>query len=61
MLGCPNLPQYAITEEDCDEGQAGRSFSDDAVGSMFAAAKGQVGRPAAPAQRLPPPGCADVV
>ncbi|KAL4429370.1 hypothetical protein ABPG77_005144 [Micractinium sp. CCAP 211/92] len=41
VLGCPNLPQYAITEEDCDEGQAGRSFSDDAVGSMFAAAKGQ--------------------
>lgn len=41
VLGCPNLPQYAISEEDCDEGQAGRSFSDDAVGSMFAAAKGQ--------------------
>lgn len=61
VLGCPNLPQYAITEEDCDEGQAGRSFSDDAVGSMFAAAKGQVGGPCAPAQRLPPPGCADVV
>lgn len=43
VLGCPNLPQYAISEADCDEGQAGRSFSDEAVGTMFAACKGQVG------------------
>ena len=44
MLGCPNLPQYAISEADCDEGQAGRSFSDEAVGTMFAACKDQVRR-----------------
>jgi hypothetical protein len=42
VLGCPNLPQYAISEEDCDEGQAARSFSDEAIGTMFAACKGQV-------------------
>jgi len=42
VLGCPNLPQQAISEEDCDEGQAGRSFSDETIGTMFAAAKGQV-------------------
>ncbi|EFN54129.1 hypothetical protein CHLNCDRAFT_31694 [Chlorella variabilis] len=41
VLGCPNLPQYAITADDCDEGQAARSFSDEAVGTMFAASKGQ--------------------
>ncbi|KAI7841336.1 hypothetical protein COHA_004954 [Chlorella ohadii] len=41
VLGCPNLPQYAISEADCDEGQAGRSFSDEAVGTMFAACKDQ--------------------
>ena len=59
MLGCPNLPQYAITDADCDEGQAGRSFSDEAVGTMFAACKGQVCvvgmQTAAAAARLLPP------
>ena len=44
VLGCPNLPQYAISEADCDEGQAARSFSDEAIGTMFAAAEGQVRR-----------------
>lgn len=45
VLGCPNLPRYAISEADCDEGQAGRSFSDEAVGTMFAACKDQVSTP----------------
>ena len=40
MLGCPNLPQSAIDDEDCDEGQAARSFSDETVGTMFAAQRG---------------------
>jgi hypothetical protein len=44
VLGCPNLPLAPITDQDCDEGQAARSFSDEAVGTMFAASKGQVGR-----------------
>lgn len=55
VLGCPNLPQAPISEADCDEGQAGRSFSDEGVGTMFAAAKGQVGLCAwAIPLRLPP-------
>jgi 3'(2'), 5'-bisphosphate nucleotidase/inositol polyphosphate 1-phosphatase len=41
VLGCPNLPLAPITDQDCDEGQAARSFSDEAVGTMFAASKGQ--------------------
>lgn len=41
VLGCPNLPQYAITDADCDEGQAARSFSEESVGTIFAASKGQ--------------------
>jgi 3'(2'), 5'-bisphosphate nucleotidase/inositol polyphosphate 1-phosphatase len=45
VLGCPNLPQTPITDDDCDEGQAARSFSDDNIGTVFAASKGQV-RPA---------------
>ena len=42
VLGCPNLPQQAIGHGDCDEGQAGRSFSDETIGTIFAASKGQV-------------------
>ena len=44
VLGCPNLPQQAIREGDCDEGQAGRSFAEEGVGTLFAAAKGQGAR-----------------
>lgn len=40
MLGCPNLPQYQITAADCDEGQAGRSFSEEDIGTIFAARRG---------------------
>lgn len=36
-LGCPNLPQWPISELDCSEGQAGRSFIQDGVGCIFAA------------------------
>lgn len=44
VLGCPNLPQEPIREADCDEGQAGRSFSEEGVGTLFAAARGQGAR-----------------
>lgn len=40
VLGCPNLPQYQISESDCAEGQAGRSFSEEDIGTIFAARRG---------------------
>jgi 3'(2'), 5'-bisphosphate nucleotidase/inositol polyphosphate 1-phosphatase len=40
-LGAPNLPQWSISEVDCAEGQSGRSFVEDGVGSMFAAEIGK--------------------
>jgi 3'(2'), 5'-bisphosphate nucleotidase/inositol polyphosphate 1-phosphatase len=40
VLGCPNLPQWAIAEVDCSEGQACRPYTEDGVGCVFAARRG---------------------
>ncbi|GAB4821949.1 hypothetical protein N2152v2_008995 [Parachlorella kessleri] len=38
VLGCPNMPQAAISDEDCDD-VASRSF-DESIGMLFAAQRG---------------------
>ena len=43
VLGCPNLPHWAITEVDCneDDGEHCKAYDDRGVGTIFAARVGQ--------------------
>lgn len=43
VLGCPNLPHWAITDVDCDQsdGEHCMAYDDGGIGTLFAARKGQ--------------------